>query len=392
MAITQLNVSGYRSIRDISVEFQRINVLVGPNGCGKSNLYQSMYLLASAANGRLARALADEGGMPSALWAGPRSKGVVDMTLGFTSGSLVYELTCGLAPPNLVPRPYDTSIDPETGMPCLWFELDPHIKSEKVWFVDQKKRTPMLERGPGSVWLRDVEGARAQFPMALSASESVLSQLREPHRFPQLSALHQEMCNWRFYHGFRTDAQAPLRHPQIGVFTPILSHDGSDLAAALATILSIDSVDLIGAVTQAFPGGRLMVKVRKGRYSLTLHMPGLARPFEASELSDGTIRYLCLLAALLTPRPPGVLALNEPETSLHPDLLEPLAHLIVRASRDTQLWITTHSTALADHIERLSGVSPVRLEKVNGETQLEGDRYPEFVDRYRPDDREDRRA
>ena len=62
---------------------------------------------------------------------------------------------------------------------------------------------------------------------------------------------------------------------------------------------------------------------------------------------------------------------------MHPDLLEPLAHLIVRASRDTQLWVTTHSTSLAGHIERLSGVAPVRLEKVDGETRLEGDRFPE---------------
>jgi predicted ATPase len=380
MAITQLSVSGYRSIRSIYIQFQRINILVGANGCGKSNLYQSMYLLASAANGELARALAAEGGMPSALWAGGNSKvarvgrpaqGSTVMTLGFRSGDLEYEFSCGLPPPL-----------PVEGA----FALDPHIKSEKVWFHDKKKRVVMLDRGPGSAWLRDSRGERVDFRLILTASESVLAQLREPHRFPQLSALHQEMLSWRFYHGFRTDADAPLRHPQIGVFTPVLSRDGSDLAAALCTIMALaDGHDLQRALEQAFPGSCLLVDMNRGRFSLTLQMPGLARPFDARELSDGTIRYLCLLAALLTPKPPGVLALNEPETSLHPDLLEPLAHLIVRASRDAQLWVTTHSTILADHIARLSGVSPVRLEKVNGETQLEGDRFPEFIDQYGPE-------
>jgi len=105
-----------------------------------------------------------------------------------------------------------------------------------------------------------------------------------------------------------------------------------------------------------------------GRFSFGLKMPGVIRALDARELSDGTIRYLCLLAALLSPRPPSLLALNEPESSLHPDLLEPLARLIVQASHNSQIWITTHSIALADYIESYSGIAPVRLNKINGET------------------------
>jgi predicted ATPase len=82
------------------------------------------------------------------------------------------------------------------------------------------------------------------------------------------------------------------------------------------------------------------------------------------------LHYLCLLAAFLSPRPPQLLAINEPETSIHPDLLEPLAQLIVQASRASQIWITTHSEKLAGHIEKLAGVRPVRLEKQEGETRL----------------------
>ena len=91
--------------------------------------------------------------------------------------------------------------------------------------------------------------------MALSPSESVFAQLREPHRFPQLSALREEILNWRFYHQFRTDTDAPARQPQVAIWTPVLSHDGHDLAAAFATIQEIgDREALATSVDRAFPG------------------------------------------------------------------------------------------------------------------------------------------
>jgi predicted ATPase len=105
-----------------------------------------------------------------------------------------------------------------------------------------------------------------------------------------------------------------------------------------------------------------------------MRMPGLKRSLRARELSDGTLRYLCLLAALLSPRPPALLALNEPETSLHPDLLEPLAKQMVNASRHSQLWVVTHSEKLAGLVERYSGESPIRLQLEAGETLVEGQR------------------
>lgn len=199
--------------------------------------------------------------------------------------------------------------------------------------------------------------------------------MREPHRYPQLSALREELRGWRFYHHFRIDAESPLRHPQIGVRTSILSHDGHDLAAALQTIREIgDDARLGQAIRAAFPGAALIIESPQARFSLLLQMPGILRPFESRELADGTLRFLCLLAALISPRPPAVLALNEPETSLHPDLLEPLAELIVHASRMSQLWITTHSAILAQRIEMLSGVAPIELEKVEGATLIVGQR------------------
>ncbi len=357
LAVELLEVTGYRSIRKLSIRLADVNVLVGANGCGKSNLYRCLMLVSAAAEGRLAWSLVQEGGMPSVMWAGKRRiKEPHRVCLSVTTEQLRYELSLGL------PRPDKTA-----------FNLDPVVKEEKVDFLDGRTRVPMLERG-GGTWARDDLGRRVNFPLTFSDSESVLSQLQEPHRFPQLSVLRQEVLGWRFYHQFRTDWESPLRQPQVGTRTPVLSADGHDLAAALQTILEIGAWrDFEDSLNEAFPGSALELRsTEEGRMSLALRMPGFQRPFSAQELSDGTLRYLCLLAALLSPRPPCLLALNEPETSLHPDLLEPLGRLIMRASTRSQLWITTHSDRLARSIEMETGAKPTRLEKVAGETHVVG--------------------
>jgi predicted ATPase len=117
-----------------------------------------------------------------------------------------------------------------------------------------------------------------------------------------------------------------------------MSHDGRDLAAALQTIDEVgDSQSMREAIRSAFAGAELIIEHEGSRFALTLRMPDLARPLAAQEFSHGTLRYLCLVAALLSQHPPSLLALNEPETSLHPDLLGPLAKLIAQASSLSQL-------------------------------------------------------
>lgn len=359
MAVRELWVSGYRSIRKLRLPLEQLNVIAGPNGSGKTNLYRSMYLLSAAAAGNLARTLADEGGMPSVLWAGERTKGPVRMTIGVRFDDLAYELSCGLVPP--VPGEGEH------------FRLDPEVKEEHVWVVEKGRKLKVAERKLLSAFLRDSEGQRVSFPLGLWGAESMLAQLSEPHRFPLLSELRVLFSSWRFYHHFRTDPDAPARHPQIGIRTPVLSHDGSDLAAALQTILYIgDEKALREGIRHAFPGSSLRIDVEKGRLNLLFSMPGINRPLDARELSDGTLRYLCLLAALLSPRPPALLALNEPETSLHPDLLEPLAALILQAGKASQVWVTTHSDALARAVGQHPGAAVVHLVKASGATQIAG--------------------
>ncbi len=110
---------------------------------------------------------------------------------------------------------------------------------------------------------------------------------------------------------------------------------------------------MTAAVAAAFPGSRLSVaRADDGRLALQLHQHGLLRPLAAAELSDGTLRYLLWIAALLSPRPAGLLVLNEPETSLHPELLAPLGQLIGAAAERTQVVVVSHSEALIDAIGR----------------------------------------
>jgi len=375
--IKQIHVCGYRSVRDLDLALRPINVLTGPNGCGKSNLYNSLVLMARAAQGQLARAIAEEGGTPSVFWAGgervryQRKKPPKRVVLGFEAEKFGYELQIGL--PSLNEHALGTM-----------FTLDPRVKEESIWYIgpptsagasDAKRLVAMLKRDEPSAWLRNAEGHMVTYPFRISKHESVLSQIIDPHLYPEISAIRQQVLSWRFYHHFRTDLESPVRQPQIGVYTPVLSHDGSDLAAALQTILEIgDGAALCQTVAEAFGGAALLIEAMDTLFSMKMKIPGLLRPLQSQEFSDGQVRFLCLCAALLSPRPPSLLAVNEPETSLHPDILDALAHLIVRAAKNTQLWITTHSQPLADRIEKHSGVPRVRLCMSDGETQVEGDR------------------
>jgi predicted ATPase len=141
----------------------------------------------------------------------------------------------------------------------------------------------------------------------------------------------------------------------------------------LQTILEIRSDEaLTTTVEDAFPGSRLSVEAQNGHFQLLLQQHGLLRALSAEELSDGTLRYLLWAAALLTPRPPELMVLNEPETSLHPDLLPALARLILAAAKNTQIIVVSHAQQLIEELTTGPTCTRLHLLKEFGETKLEG--------------------
>lgn len=361
MALADFKVNDYRSIKNLWLKLNPVNVVVGANGSGKTNLYRAMYMLKLAARGDLARALNDEGGICSALYAGPRK----DFSrrkffrISVRVDKFEYNLECGLS----------SSLS-QTGP----FSSDPEVKKEEVYFVENGSRQILLERRRSSIVVWNALGKKLDYTNEVRDNDSVLNNLSDPRSFPELYSLRDEFLSWRFYHHFRTDLSSPLRKPQVGTFTRALSDDARDLAAMLASIIHCGrSEELFDYIDQAFPGAQLAIDLdSRGRFRISMQFPGFARPFQAHELSDGTLQFLCLLAALLPVEPASLIAINEPETSLHPHLIAPLSRLIVDSANTSQIWLTTHSRELADEIFDKSGYEPWQLSKEDGATKLVG--------------------
>ena len=380
-----LAVAGYRSLRDLVLSLDRLNLVTGPNGSGKSNLYRALRLLAETAQGRVIPSLAREGGLQSTLWAGPEQfsravlrgeqpvqgvlrKGPVSLKLGFATDDFSYAIDLGLP----TPRSGADRSSPSA------FMHDPEIKRECVWNGMVLRPSALLvERRAGLVKARSADGEWTIVTPHLASFDSMMTHCADPRNTPELLMLREEMRSWRFYDHFRTDAAAPARVPQIGTHTPVLSHDGADLAAALQTVREIgDSEALDRAIADAFPGARVGVTHDSGWFDVQMQQHGLLRSLRAAELSDGTLRYLLWIAALLTPRPPGLLVLNEPETSLHPDLLPALGRLIAGTAERSQVLVVSHAPALIDALQALPECRSIMLEKRFSETIVAGDNTP----------------
>jgi predicted ATPase len=375
--IRTIAVQGYRSLRDLSLPLGQLSVITGANGSGKSSVYRSLRLLADAALNSVVASLAREGGLTSTFWAGPETiarsvrqgtnpieplakRNAASLKLGFGGDSYGYSIDLGYAPQ----RPMATL-----------FGLDPHVKRECIWHGPlYRKACALVDRRNNFVWLsttRDEEPV--MLTQHLSDTDSMLASVADPQRAPEMLAVREAVRGWRFYDHFRTDSDSPARVAQIGTFTPVLHHDGSNLAAALETILEIRSDHALATTLEdAFPGSKLLFEVQNGRFELQLQQHGLLRPLSAAELSDGTLRYLLWVAALLTPRPPELMVLNEPETSLHPDLLPALARLILAAAKNTQIIVVSHASLLIDELTASPLCTRLHLLKDFGETKLEG--------------------
>lgn len=366
-----LAVSGYRSLREIALPLEPLTVVTGANGSGKSSLYRSLRLLADVAQGNVIASLAQEGGLTSTLWAGPeiisrrmrkgetpvegtvRSASVA-LKLGFATDDYGYAVDLGL------PQHVSTA-----------FARDPEIKCETLWIGDHIRRTNTLaERKRQLVQIRGEDHTWQPLITDLPPYTSMMTQAAAPGVSQELLILRDRMKSWRFYDALRTDRDAPARRPSVGTRTMALASDGADLAAAVQTIFENgDDVGFDRTIASAFPDASVQIDASSGLFELKMSQPGLLRPLSAQELSDGTLKFILLAAALLSLAPPPLLILNEPENSLHPDLIPPLARLISEVSTRSQVITVSHDADLVAALAQ-QGARKFDLTKSLGETTL----------------------
>ncbi|AEE87550.1 putative RecF protein [Francisella cf. novicida Fx1] len=382
-----LAINHYRSLFDLVIPLKKLNIITGVNASGKSNLYKALRLLAETAEGGVIHSLAKEGGLNTTFWAGPEKisrqmikgevaiqgnskQNVARLRLGFADDLFGYSISLGYPEPSLSA-----------------FSLDPEIKRETIWAGDVYKASSVLvDRTGPLVKVRD--GRKCEvIEQYTPVFESIFTQAVYIDKTPEIIRLREKVKGWRFYDHFRSDKDAPARLPQLGTRTPVLSQDGHDLAAALQTIIEIgDSQALVETIEDAFPGTKLGIKMyENGHFIVELYQQGLLRPLSASELSDGTLRYLLWVAALLTPRPPELMVLNEPETSLHPDLLPALARLIIKAAKKTQIWVVSHANRLVSALRESEESNLIELDKEFGQTKILGQGLLDKPNWYWPD-------
>jgi predicted ATPase len=318
--IRTLAIENYRSLRQVIMPLAALNLVTGANGSGKSSLYRALRLLADCSRNGAVAALAREGGLPSTLWAGPEKIGravreggypvqgtvrsaPVSLKLGFGADDFSYSVEFGLPAPSVTA-----------------FALDPEIKRECIWNKPVLRPSALLcDRHNGIVRLRGADGKWAS-PHPIGGYDSMLSEFADPQRAPEILGLREQIRSWRFYDYFRTDALAPARRGQIATRTPVLSHDGADVAAALQTIREMGNpVTLDQAVDLAFPGSRISIEYDdSARIDLRLRQHGLLRPLGVAELSEVRSATCCGSRRCLPRGRPGCSCSTSPRPACTP--------------------------------------------------------------------------
>jgi predicted ATPase len=380
MLLRSMSARNYRSLKSIGMDLAGVNLFIGENGVGKSNLYRALQLIQAAVRGTLASEIAAEGGMASALWSGHRRNEknfriklnveVLDEERAIT---FRYRVEAGLRPPKA----------------AAGFAFEPQIKEEELSIETGSRPVTMMKRAGPGIMVRGASNRMQEYPEKAMTSETAIALLGDAGHYPEIGAFRRMVESWRFFHGFRTDRDSPMRQPCLAVTSPLLDEDGANIAAVFATLEHIrgDTIELNRAIATAFEGARLTVP-EPGEYAefglVFPHLP--LRIFTPRELSDGQIRFLGLAAALMSYRQPPLIALNEPEASLHPDMLLPLAGMIAEAAKTSQIWIVTHSEQLAAAVQERCGVRAKRVIRKDGATWIEGMRATGLMEEDEEDD------
>lgn len=357
-----------------------LNVLIGLNASGKSNLIEALSLLAAAPRD-LQVPIREGGGVRDWLWKGGQRPVVatVEVTLDH--------------PPGLMPLRYRLSFSEAASR----FELrDEAVENEHALQGDDRPHFYYAYQG-GNPALnvkaeKEENGGRAERRLRreeVSHEQSILSQRRGSDSYPELTYVAGQFDRVRFYREWNLGRYNSPRLPQkTDLPEDSLLEDASNLGMVLNDLQNRPDVkrQILERLRTFYESVQdVTTKIQGGTVQIYFHEEGLKHPVPATRLSDGTLRYLCLLAILCHPKPPPVVCIEEPELGLHPDVIPEVAKMLVEASARTQLFVTTHSDILVDALTALPEAIIV-CEKSDGATQLrrlEADKLKPWLEKYR---------
>ena len=336
------------------LELKRLNVLIGPNGSGKSNLLEGIDILRSAPRDLVAP-IREGGGIHDWIWRG-KSEGTahIEAIVENPQGPQALRYRLGFV---------------ERGQR---FELiEERIENEHS---DKGREKPYIyyERSDGHAFLIRTGKIRLDLRAeGIKLEQSILAQRKDPDLYPELTYLGETLSRILIYREWSLGRDSPLRLPQkADLPNDFLQEDGKNLALVLNSFQGKPAVKrrLLDALSKFYEGiTDFHVKIEGNTVQLFLQEGDVVIP--ATRLSDGTLRYLCLLAVLCHPQPPPLICIEEPELGLHPDILPTVSKLLLEASERSQLIVTTHSDMLVDALTN-EWWSIVVCEKRDGQTVM----------------------
>jgi len=373
MFIHQLTLRGLLSFgpESASIDLKPLNVLVGPNGSGKSNLLEAISLLRSSPKD-LSAPVKEAGGVSDWLWKGALNRQAsIEAVIGNT------------LKPEMPLRHFFSFTEHGKRFEVTAERIenkDPYPGHDQPWFAYKMEN--------GHPRLKELESQEPDRPLAresISPEESILSQVRDPERYPLLAYLSDFYTRIRMYREWSFGRYTPPRQAQkADLPTAYLTETFENLALVLNSIRPQAKKGLLESLQVLYPGiDDFNVQIQAGWVQLYLEEGGFSIP--ATRLSDGTLRYLCLLAVLCHPDPPPLVCIEEPELGLHPDVLPDLARLMINASQRTQIIVTTHSDILVDAMTE-TPENVLVCEKPDGQTQIQrlsGEDLSHWLKKYR---------
>lgn len=350
------------------IELQPLNVLIGSNASGKSNLIEAIALL-KATPTDLPAPIRQGGGITDFLW-----KGSKEIPVARIKAIINY---------------------PQKIQPLLSYELKFSATNQKLDIIDEAVETDSdvyyhYLSGYSILKTKSNSSIQSQIqhftPGWINPQQSILSQRKDPYLYPEISYLGHQFANICLYRESHIGKYLELRNLQKTDLPehPLLE-DGSNLGLFLNHLqYQLGSIKILEKLRKFYDiAEEIIVKISGGTVQTYIREEGLIQPIPATRLSDGTLRYLFLIALLLDPTPPPLICIEEPEIGLHPDILPIIAEMLVEASQRTQLIITTHSDALVSAIPPESVLVCERnQEKGTYLRHLQADKLKDWLENY----------